>query len=230
MKEVIRSILSDPTNRYFFYISDVLAVVTIMSVVSLVLETVPSLAEYIWLFTAIEWLAVVLFSIEYLARLWVSNPTWRYLISFFGIVDLLAILPTFIGAGNLTFLKSARALRVVRLLRIVRIAKLSHLKNRTDESIGVVGLNAVIYCSLLILGLLLTGTLIYLFEADVQEFASIPAGMWWAMQVFAGGIPVEQPLTNLGGVVYVLARFFGFVLLGVLVGVIGNVFKVTLLK
>lgn len=231
MKEKLKAALTDPGSKYFFFASDALAVVTIISVVAVVLETVPSLSDHIHVFNFIEWVAVAIFTIEYLARLYISNPRWKYPVSFFGIIDLVSILPTFLGVGNLTFLKSARALRVVRLLRLVRLAKLSHLhKAHSDESLGAIGLNTLIFFVVLVLALLLSGTLIYLFETGVEAFTSIPAGMWWSFQVFMGGIPVAEPLSALGGVVYVFSRFLGFILIGVLVGVVGNILRVMLLK
>jgi hypothetical protein len=72
---------------------------------------------------------------------------------------------------------------------------------------------------------LLFGTLLYIVETAVEAFVSIPAAMWWTFKVFLGSIPVEAPLSALGALLYVVARFTGLILLGVLVGVVANVFN-----
>ena len=210
-------------------IEDALALVTILSVVSLVLETVPALAGYQPLFTSIEWVAVILFSAEYGYRLNVSQPKWRYPVSFFGVIDLISILPTILGLGNFTFLKSARALRIIRMLRMLRLAKVARSNVVPDESMGVLSLSIVIYFATLVFALLVTGTAMYLVEGGQSVFVSIPAGMWWSLKVFMAGIPVVEPVTALGEFFFVLTRFVGLLLLGLLIGVVGNVFKVVIL-
>lgn len=217
--------LTPSATRAYTITSDVLAVTTVVSIVALILETVPALAPYNDWLLLIEWVAVVIFSLEYLGRLFISRPRHRYPLSFFGIIDLVSILPTLLGLGNWTFLKSARAIRIIRLLRMLRLAKLARQTGDVEESFGVFGLNIMIYGATLTLALIVVGTAIYLAEPTAAAFVSIPAGMWWALQVFLGGIPVSTPETTAGEVVYVLGRFIGLLLLGLLVGVVGNLFR-----
>ena len=229
MKQLLITTLTDPQARYYFVVTDILAFVTIVSVLGIVLETVPALQAYQPLFTAIEWVAVVVFTLEYAARLYSTRPWHRYSFSFFGVVDFLAIVPTFLGLGNLTFLKTARVLRILRLLRMVRLVKLSRIPaDELEESLGIFALNVGIYVVLLMTSLLVFGTALYITEIQ-DAFASIPAAMWWSFKVFLGSLPVTEPLSVFGEVLYVLARFTGLILLGVLVGVVGNIFRATLL-
>ncbi len=194
------------------------------------LETVPSLSGYQIVFVFLEWFAVVFFTFEYIGRLSVSKPKWKYSLSFFGVVDLVAILPTIFGLGNFTFLKSARALRIIRMLRMLRLAKISRSGMVADENMSILSLNIVIYFATLLFALLLTGTAMYLVEGTHSAFVSIPAGMWWSLKVFMAGIPVVEPATQLGEFFFVLTRFVGLLLLGLLIGVVGNVFKTLLLE
>jgi len=206
-------------------VNDGLALVTIVSIVTLVLETVPTLTAYRPVFLVVEWVAVAIFSLEYLARLSISRPRWRYPTSFFGIVDFVAILPTFLGLGNFTFLKSARALRIIRLLRMARLAKMGRSAMVAEEEFGVFTFNIFIYFVTLLTALLFAGTLMYVVEPTHAAFSSIPAGMWWSLKVFLGSIAVPTPDTALGEVFYVVTRFIGLLLLGLLVGVVGNIFR-----
>lgn len=205
----------------FFIVNNFFALLTIVSVISVVLETVQSLEAYSHIFTFIEWTAVSLFSIEYITRLFATKPHYKYIFSFFGLIDLVSIVPTFLGLGNLTFLKSARALRILRLLRLIRSSAIhAHAK---DEEYNPIVFNLVIYFTTLVLALLIFGTLMYVVE--VEKFSSIPAGMWWSLKVFMAGLPVEAPHTVAGDILFVLTRFTGLMLLGLLIGVVGNVFR-----
>ena len=217
--------------REFYVMNDVLAFFTILSTISLILETVPSLQTYLFWFNAIEIVAAIVFTLEYIARLWVTKPWYRYSFSFYGIIDLVSIVPTFLGVANLTFLKSVRIVRLVRFLRLVRLAKLSRLSSKEIEhSVGVLGMNVGIYTACLLTALVVFGTALYLVEPENELFLSIPAAMWWSFQVFMGGIPVSVPATELGEVLYVFARFSGLLLFGVLIGVVGNIFRVIILN
>ena len=228
MKQLVENAFSKPETKIFHLVQDFFALLTIISIVSLVLETVPSLSSYSHTFLIIEWVAVSLFTIEYASRLYVSKPTLKYSFSFFGIIDLVAIVPTFLGLGNFTFLNSARALRIIRLLRMLRLAKITRGGLVDDNNMSVLSLNVLIYFVTLLFALLLTGTAMYLVEPAAAAFASIPAGMWWSLKVFMAGIPVTEPVTQLGEFFFVLTRFVGLLLLGLLVGVVGNVFRVLL--
>lgn len=229
MKLSLQRIFAQPKTKEYRLVNDFLALLTIVSIVSLVLETVPGLVAYQPVFLFIEWFAVVFFGLEYIGRLIVRRPTYKYVFSFFGLVDLVSILPTLIGLGNFTFLKSARALRIIRMLRMFRLAKISRSQLVDEENMSVLSLNIVIYFATLLLALLTTGTLMYLVEGEQATFVSIPAGMWWSLKVFMAGIPVVEPVTALGEFFYVLTRFVGLLLLGLLVGVVGNVFRALLL-
>ena len=221
----LRRMFAQPNTKEYHWVNDFLALLTIISIVSLVLETVPSLVAYSTVFIIIEWIAVVFFSIEYAGRLLTSKPKISYVFSFFGIIDLVSILPTILGLGNFTFLKSARALRIIRMLRMFRLAKMSRSKMITDENVSVLSLTIIIYFATLLSALLMTGTLMYLVEGGQSVFNSIPAGMWWSLKVFMAGVPVVEPTTALGEFFFVLTRFIGLLLLGLLIGVVGNVFK-----
>ena len=228
MQSFLQQAFIKEKSKTFSRVNNFFAFLTIISILSLVLETVPALAQYQQLFLYIEWVAVVLFALEYIGRTVVSKPGWKYAFSFFGIVDLVAILPTFLGLGNFVFLKSARALRIIRLLRMLRLAKVSRSGLVDENNMSVLSLNIVIYFATLSFALLITGTAMYLVEPQLAAFESIPAGMWWSFKVFLASIPVTQPETMLGETFYVLTRFIGLMMLGLLVGVVGNVFKALL--
>jgi voltage-gated potassium channel len=229
MQTFLQKAFVDSNTKLYRRVSNFFAILTIISIVSLVLETVPSQASYHQIFLIIEWVAVIFFTLEYLGRLLISKPIRKYPLSFFGIVDLVAVLPTFFGLGNFTFLKSARALRIIRLLRMARLAKVARSGTVSNESMGILSFNVVIYFTILLTALLITGTAMYLVEPNIPALSSIPAGMWWSFKVYLSGVPVVAPQTVLGEVFFVITRFVGLLLLGLLIGVVGNIFRVLML-
>ena len=88
-------------------------------------------------------------------------------------------------------------------------------------------MNVLIYFAALLFALLTFGTLMYIVEGG-DVFISIPAGMWWSLKVFLGGISVPAPVSEIGEMLYVLTRFTGMLLLGLLLGVVGNIFRLVL--
>jgi len=226
MQRTLNRWLIDTSSPQYFLVSDILAFFTVVSIVSIVLETVPSLEKYQTIFLIIEWIAVTVFALEYVARIVVTKPARRYVFSFFGFIDLISIAPTILGLGNFTFLKSARAVRLIRLLRLVRIAKMKHLKaHDLEEKMGFFAVNIMLFLSVLVSSVLFVGTLIYIVEGNTAAFASIPLGMLWALKVFLMGISAQPPVTVGGEVVHIVASLVGLTVFGVLVGVVSNALK-----
>lgn len=225
-KQLILGAFENPRSTYFSLINDTLAFATIVSIFAIVLETVPSLHVYTALFLFIEWCTVVLFSLEYVTRLWATKRRKEYALSFFGIIDLLAIVPTLLGLGNLTFLKSARIVRIIRFLRLVRLSKLSRIRVKdAEETLGIFGFNIALYAATLIFVMLIFGVILHIFDNGDGRYWSIPGGMYWTFAVFLGGLPAPIPPGTTGTIIFILAKFCGMALFGLLVGVVGKIFN-----
>ena len=234
LKQNTARILNDPTAKLFPWVNDFLALATLIAVAGLVLETVLSLEVYESVFWWIEIIAVTIFTIEYILRIWVAPSKRAYIFSIYGLIDLVSIAPTLLAASNLLFLKSARMLRILRLLRMVRLGKVmkGRLKHPHDleSNRDIFRLNIQIYIFALMTAIILLGTLMYIVEAPRDHLDSIPAGMMWAAEALVGGsITGYYPHTMSGYLVSILARFIGLVLLGVLISVVGNVIRMWLL-
>jgi len=219
--------LYKPQTKSFAFVNDFLAVVTLISVFSLILETVPRFENFIPVFNAIEYGAVFFFTLEYLTRVLLNKRQMSsYVFSFFGIIDLLAIVPTYLGFSNLTFLKTARILRILRLLRMIRLAKIARFetqkRNDLEDYGAIYRLNIGIYFFSLFCAVTLFGTLIYIVEGHNPTFSTIPSAMLWAIKPLLGGIAQQMPATALGEIVAILARFTGLILFGLLIAIIGN--------
>lgn len=166
----------------------VIAVAAVISVVMLVIETVPEIYESAPSFFYYgEFVFVGIFTIEYLYNIATAPSKREYLLSFGGLVDLLSILPSYMGLIDVTGLKALRALRVLRVLRVLKLIKiaLAHRASRVETGVKknsfVVDLQ--IYAIAVTCAVTISGTLGYYAEKDVagSAFTSIPAGMWWGV-------------------------------------------------
>ena len=179
-----------------------LILVILASVLVVMLDSVPSikLRWHTQLYIA-EWIFTVLFTVEYAVRLWTVQSPRRYATSFLGLVDLMAILPTFL---SLLFPASA-SLTVVRILRLLRIFRILKLVKYSDEA-GVLAeallrsrRKILIFVTTLLTITVIFGALMYVVEGAEHGFDSIPTGMYWAVVTMATvGYGDISPGTGLG--------------------------------
>ena len=212
----------------FRFINHVLALTTLVSVAMVALETVAVLAPYHHIFLALEYGAVTIFTLEYIARIRFAKKPLRYIFSFFGLIDLIAIVPSLLGLSNLTFLKTARIIRIIRLLRMIRLAKFAKIKRKKNAAASLYKINLEIYIIALTGTTLLLGTLFYLFEHQAAA-ADIPSGMYWALKVILGGISYPQPETIGGTITLIMTRFTSMILLGMLLSLVGTMIRKALI-
>lgn len=126
-KQSIRSSLDDPRSKGFFPANATIAFLIGLSLPLTVTQVVPPLHMYEPIFHWIHWPTNILFTIEYLVRFWVAQNRTRYAFSPFGLIDLISVLPPYLGLGNFAFVKAARFIRFVRLSRFADFINLSKL-------------------------------------------------------------------------------------------------------
>lgn len=233
-QDSLKGAFSDINSKHFVWLNDFFAILTIVSILGIVLETVDGLSEYKNIFLAMEYVSVFFFSLEYIGRAFTARKPFKYIFSFFGIIDIIAILPTFLGIANLTFLKSARLLRMLRFLRMIRLAKVLRMqKKRSDIEEHTHGslFNLTLQIYILTLGtvLLISGTLIWLTEGHREVFANIPLAIIWSMKVLLGGVPQVMPQTIGGEIIAIFTRFMGLILFSMLISIVGGSVKRLLL-
>ena len=204
--------LKTPTGRAFEKCS---AAVIVGSLIAFTLSTLPGGSQSLrrWL-AAIELASVLLFTTEYLVRLYAAEDRRAYAFSFFGLVDLIAIAPFW-----LSFAIDLRAVRVLRLLRLFRLAKLVRLSRAIDRygrAIRIASAELILFGSAALIVLYLAAVGIWFCECEAQPdaFASIPHALWWSVITLTTvGYGDVYPIT-LGGRIWttvVLAVGLGFV-------------------
>jgi voltage-gated potassium channel len=226
IRRYLEKSLDDHTTRHFMGLQVFLAIVTIISILSIILETVPSLARFDHIMMTVEWICVLIFTLEYIARLVISKNKLRYIFSAWGIIDLVSILPTYLHLGNLTFLKSVRALRIQRYLRILRIAKISraYLQTRDVQQSEAEAtlMNFVIYFLALFSAVIAFGAALYAVEHTQADYSSIPLSMLQSARILLGGIGETPPKSIAGEIIMIFTRLGGLALFGLLISVIGT--------
>lgn len=210
-----------PAGRGF----DVALLVAIsLSVFIVLLESVGSIRDsYGPLLYGIEWALTGLFTVEYVLRLLAVRRPLSYATSFFGVVDLLAILPTWLSL----LLPGAQALLVVRafrLLRVFRILKLGEflIETRTlTSALHASRRKVTVFLGFVLVTVLLIGSLIYLIEGEENGFTSIPTSIYWAIVTLTTvGYGDLAPKTPLGQLLASAVMILGYAIIAVPTGIV----------
>jgi voltage-gated potassium channel len=187
----------------------------VLSLVTFALETLPNLTQtQMDTLRFIEIGTVAIFTVEYFSRLWLSRPRGSYAVSFFGIVDLIAILPFYIMSG--VDLRSVRAFRLLRLFRILKLARYSSAMQRYHRAFLIAREELILFGFTALIMFYLASVGIYYFEHDAQPevFASVFHSLWWAVATLTTvGYGDIYPIT-IGGKIFtfvVLMLGLGFV-------------------
>lgn len=199
IKETITDLNSKSGRRFDIFIQ----ILIILSLVAFSLETLPKLKENTrqWL-DYFEILCVIIFSVEYALRIIYTENKWKYITSFYGLVDLFAILPFYLSFG--VDLRSVRILRIFRVFRILKLVRYNKALNKFKEA--AVEAKEEIILFLIITAILLYlsafGIYIYEHEAQPEKFASVFHSLWWAVSTLTTvGYGDVFPIT-LGGKIF----------------------------
>lgn len=212
MKEKLRPIIEDNTTvwgRIFDYFIQFLI---LLSLIAFTIETLPNNSEFITeILKAIEFISVIIFSIEYLLRVYVSKKPLQYIFSFYGIIDLLAILPFYLKG-----ITDVRALKAFRVFRALKLIKYNPALNRFQIAAKLVKEEIFLFLMVTLIFIFISSTGIYFFENQAQPeiFSSIIHSTWWSIVTLTTvGYGDVYPIT-VGG------KIFTFFILIIGVGIV----------
>lgn len=198
----------------------------VLSVVIVLLESVQDIKLNWgnWL-VGLEWFFTIIFTIEYLARLWVVLNKRKYIFSFFGLVDLLSVIPTYLAI----FFAGAQSLLVIRSLRLLRIFRIFKLARFIGESQNLtLALKAsrfkiIVFLTTVVTAVIIFGTLIYLIEGPENGFTSIPLSIYWAIVTMTTvGYGDIAPQTTLGQTLASIIMIMGYGIIAVPTGIVSS--------
>ena len=223
-REYWRRVIFDhdtPAGRRF----DVLLIIAIIgSVVTMILDSVASLpADVHRVLFWMEWVFTVLFTIEYGARLWCAANRLSYARGFFGVVDLLAILPSWIGLlfPETRFLGVVRALRVLRIFRILKLTQYVTEATVITRALISARYKIVVFMFTIITAVSVVGSLMFVIEGPEHGFTSIPTAMYWAIVTMTTvGYGDISPVTPVGRMLASLLMIMGYGIIAVPTGIV----------
>jgi len=221
----------------------ILMILILISVVTVILETVDEYdAAYGNLFHSIEIVSVSIFTVEYLLRLWIAplDPKYsgrfgrlRYALSLMAIIDLVAILPTFLPMFFPMDLLILRFFRTFRLFRLFKMSRYVQSLNTLDDAIIAKKEELLVSTAMIAMLLLFSSSLMYLVEHEAQpdKFPSIPAALWWGVVTLTSvGYGDTFPITPLGKLLGGFTAFLGVAMFALPTGIFAAGFAEELAK
>lgn len=208
---------------------DVVLLATIlMSIVLVMLDSVESIhLEYYRLLKSLEWVITVIFTIEYIARICVVERPRKYILSIYGLIDILAILPSYLGL----FFGVGQSLLVIRILRFMRIFRIFKLSRYTRagrllaSSLWSSKEKIMVFIVFVFTMSTVIGTLMYLIEGDDSGFTDIPTSIYWAIVTLTTvGYGDLSPVTGFGQFLASFVMILGYSIIAVPTGIVTATF------
>ncbi len=205
-----------------------LLIAILLSVLVVMLDSVIDIkASYTTLLIAAEWVFTVLFTIEYVLRLICVRKAHRYALSFFGIVDLLAVLPMYISLVFTGGASSLLIIRVLRLLRVFRILKLARYLSEADvlkKAVIVSRAKITVFLCTILIVVMIMGSAMYVVEnlgKEESQYTSIPQSVYWAVVTMTTvGYGDMTPQTPLGKMLTIIITLLGYTMIIIPTGII----------
>jgi voltage-gated potassium channel len=202
-----------------------LLIAILLSVAVVSLESVEALqADYGQIFFALEWFFTVLFTIEYLLRIYSVKQSWRYILSFYGMVDLLSILPTYLSlfVAGTQYLITIRALRLLRVFRIFKLANYLIESYVLMQAMRASRVKISVFLGTVLIAVVFLGSAMYLVEGEAESgFTSIPRSIYWAIvTITTVGYGDIAPATPLGQFLSAIIMIMGYGVIAVPTGIV----------
>jgi voltage-gated potassium channel len=205
-----------------------LTVAILLSLTVVIAHSIPSIAgdwRLYYLLRALEWMFTIGFTVEYVLRLVSVRHPLRYALSFYGLVDLLSVVPTYLGIffPEAHFLAALRALRLVRTFHIFPIFR--HFLDEylmLGQALKASARKIFVFLSVVALIVFVMGTLMYVIEGPEHGFTSVPIGIYWAIStVTTVGYGDVTPSTAIGRIFASIMMLLGWGVLAVPTGIVG---------
>ncbi|MGB0882170.1 MAG: ion transporter [Vicingaceae bacterium] len=224
-QQKLHEVIFEADTRAGKWFDIILLVLIVLSVITVMLESVPSI-EFIYgeELRILEWVFTLLFTLEYIARLVSIGKPLKYVFSFYGIIDFISIMPTYLSIF-ITGTHTLSIIRSIRLLRVFRILKLTQFIGEANVLIKALKASRAKIIVFLFAVLSLTfilGTLMYLIESPESGFTSIPISIYWAIVTLTTvGYGDIAPVTVVGQTLASFIMIIGYAIIAVPTGIVG---------
>jgi voltage-gated potassium channel len=224
-KEQLHTIIfksETPEGRRF---DTIITWIILASIIAVMFETVTEFHRtYWWILHVAEWIFTLIFTTEYILRLYCARNPIRYATSFFGIVDLLAIIPSYLGIFFLGF-ENLMMVRALRLLRVFRIFKMGHFVSEGEIIVNALKASRTkiyVFVSFVVLMSMIIGSVLYIVEGAVNpNLNNIPKGIYWAIVTLTTvGYGDVTPITTFGKFLSTIVMIMGYGVIAVPTGIV----------
>ena len=210
-----------PMGRLFDII---LLALILLSVVFVMLESIREIdIKYHQLLYIGEWVITVFFTIEYIARIIVVRKPFRYIFSFYGIIDFLSTIPLYLSlilAGS-SYLLTVRALRLLRIFRILKVTRYIGASNKLKRALLHSRAKIFVFLFFVFIVSIIAGTVMYLVEGEESGFTSIPRSVYWAIVTLTTvGYGDISPATPIGQFIASIIMIMGYGIIAVPTGIV----------
>lgn len=202
----------------------VLITLIVISIVAVIFDSVPGISDSMHdALRTIEWIITIFFTIEYILRIIVSRNSYKYISSFYGIIDLLATLPSYIGlivSGGSSLL-IIRALRLLRIFRVFKLSRYTIAGSVIGSALRASKAKIAVFLAAVTTIIVIIGTMMYLVEGAENGFTSIPRGIYWTIvTITTVGYGDIAPATALGQFIASLTMLTGYSVIAVPTGIV----------
>jgi len=202
----------------------ILIAAILFSIIIVMLDSVDSIwTEYSPTLIVIEWVLTVLFTLEYVLRLFIVKKTFKFVFSFYGIIDLLACLPAYLtlfataGSGIIVI----RALRLLRLFRVLKLTRYVNAGNIIADALKASRYKIGIFLYTVVMIIIVIGALMYFIEGEASGFDSIPRSMYWVVvTITTVGYGDIAPMTTAGQLIASVVMIMGYAIIAVPTGIV----------
>ncbi len=225
IKSKLFTVIFEADTRAGRWFDIVLLILIVVSILAIMLETVESISlRYGKIFEIIEWTITIIFTIEYLLRIWITNNKKAYIFSFFGIIDFLSAIPKYLSlfiAGS-HFLISLRALRLLRIFKILKLSPFLGESNKLMAALRASRQKIMVFLLAVVILTVILGTIMYMVEYEQGSgFDNIPRSIYWAIVTLTTvGYGDIAPVTPLGQFIAALIMILGYGIIAVPTGIV----------
>lgn len=214
-----------PMGKWF---DIVLFILIITSVILVMLESVKEIdVKFHKVLLTLEWVITIFFTIEYIARIISIKKPFKYIFSFYGIIDFVSTIPLYISyifAGSQVLL-AVRALRLLRVFRILKLVKFLGEASQLTKALKASRAKIAVFIYAVLILSVIMGTIMYMIEDDSSGFTSIPRSIYWAIVTLTTvGYGDIAPQTSLGQLIATIVMIMGYGIIAVPTGIVTSEF------
>lgn len=224
LRQNIKTIIFGTDTRAGKLFDEILIVAIILSIITVLLDSVSDYhQQYGQILNFAEWVFTIMFTIEYFLRMYCIRRSLSYVFSFYGVVDLLSVIPTYLSVllPGTEVLSVIRILRVLRIFRILKLVQYMSEANHLAEALIASKRKIFIFLFSVMNLVVVLGSIMYLIEGEAAGYTSIPKSIYWAIVTLTTvGYGDIHPLTPLGQAISAMIMLIGYSIIAVPTGIV----------